>query len=144
MLDTSVIIDNERGHLDLRKRLTQLGEEQVFLSAVTASELLHGVHRAKSEEQRRARSEFVEWLLSEIPIAEFGLAEARIHARIWAELAEQGNKPGAHDLLIAATALAQDCRVVTSDAGDFKRVAGLCVEDWTPAAKSTDATPPVE
>ena len=47
LIDTSVLIDYERGRVDLEARIRGREEETFFLSVVTASELLHGVHRAK-------------------------------------------------------------------------------------------------
>ena len=50
---------------------------------------------------------------------------ARVHARIWADLAAAGERIGAHDLLIAATALAHDLPLATGPAAEFRRVKGL-------------------
>lgn len=47
VIDTSVLIAAERGVFDLHGFLTSLDDTPVALSAVTASELLHGVHGAK-------------------------------------------------------------------------------------------------
>ena len=123
MLDSSVLVDAERGRLDLESWLESVGDEAVLVSAVTASELLHGVHRARTPAQRSRREPFVEWILREIPAADFGLAEARVHARLWASLAERGAAIGAHDMIIAATALSLGFRLAT----------GLVVERWQDA-----------
>lgn len=63
LIDTSVLIAGERGQIDLEAILTAHAEEDFALSAVTASEMLHGVHRAKPPAQRRRREVFVEGLL---------------------------------------------------------------------------------
>ena len=62
-----------------------------------------------------------------MPILPFGLAEARIHARIWAGLTASGTLIGAHDLLIAATALAHGFDLLTDNVREFSRVPGLVV-----------------
>jgi predicted nucleic acid-binding protein len=64
-----------------------------------------------------------------LPITE---AVARLHAEAWAELTRRGRLVPAHDLWIAATALAHGFAVATQDADDFKRVPGLRV--LTPSA----------
>lgn len=130
ILDSSVLIDAERGRTDLRRHLDAHAEEAVAIAAITASELLLGVHRPRTIRQRTARGRFVEWILVEIPVAEFGLEEARTHSRIWADLLVEGGTIGAHNLLIAATAITLGFRVATSNAGEFSRVPGLTVEDW--------------
>lgn len=46
LMDASILIEYERGRLDLERHLAQPQQRDLFLSVVTASELLHGVHRA--------------------------------------------------------------------------------------------------
>jgi len=103
-----------------------IGDEDRAISVITVSELLHGVHRARGGARTRRRA-FVEHLLAgleAIPITE---SVARVHAEVWARLADRGAVIGAHDLWIAATALAHGFGVVTGNAPDFERVPGLRV-----------------
>jgi tRNA(fMet)-specific endonuclease VapC len=91
---------------------------------ITVSELLHGVLRATGATRVRRRA-FVEHVLAElepIPITE---QVARVHADLWAELARRGENVGAHDLWIAATAVAHGFGVATLDKRAFARVKGL-------------------
>ncbi len=124
LIDTSVLIEVERGRVSLRPLLEQDADEDVALSAVTASELLHGVHRLKGAQAARAEA-FVEGLLMLLPVLPFDLAEARTHARLSADLRARGMAVGAHDLLIAATAIANDMRVATLDLRSFPKIKGL-------------------
>jgi tRNA(fMet)-specific endonuclease VapC len=48
LIDSSVLIAAERGDLDLEKAIERLRGEEVAISAISASELLHGVHRART------------------------------------------------------------------------------------------------
>lgn len=103
-----------------------LGDEERTISVITVSELLHGVHRAVGPHRAR-RSAFVEHLLAgmrAIPITE---PVSRVHAEIWAQLAARGEVIGAHDLWIAATAVAHGLRLATRNAAGFERVPGLRV-----------------
>lgn len=125
LLDTSVLIAAERGTLDMPGYLAALGDATVALAAISASELLHGVERARDAAIRQRRGAFVEGVLANVPVIPFGLAEARAHARIWAELAEAGMMIGAHDLQIAATALEAGSEVATLNDNEFGRVPGL-------------------
>ena len=68
LIDSSILIAAERGELDLGEKLKGLGNEDLALSAITASELLHGVHRADSEARRATRGAYVEALLSSFPV----------------------------------------------------------------------------
>ncbi len=130
LIDTSILIAAERGQLDVKALLTEHAYENFGLSAITATELLHGVHRAKTAALHSRREAFVEGLLAQLPILPFDLIAARIHARVWAQLATQGITIGAHDLLIAATALAIDWQVVTRDERSFPKIPGLSVIKW--------------
>ncbi|ETX06340.1 type II toxin-antitoxin system VapC family toxin [Candidatus Entotheonella palauensis] len=130
LIDASILINYERGRLDLEPHLAQRPQEEFFLSVITASELLHGVHRAVQPEIRAKRSAFVEALLERFPLLPIDLATARAHAQIWAELAASGNMIGPNDLWLAATGLAHGLTVVTANVREFVRVPGLAVELW--------------
>lgn len=125
ILDTAVLIAAERGTFDMPAYLDALSDEPVALAAISASELLHGVERARDPAVRRRRSDFVEGVLANVPVIPFGLAEARAHARIWAELAAAGTPIGAHDLQVAATAVVAGSAVATFNPDEFRRVSGL-------------------
>src|SRR5688572_28326822 len=78
--------------------------DKVYISVITASELLMGVHRADTEDRRQRRSVFVEAIISGVGLLDVTLAVARVHAEVYADLAKKGQMIGAHDLIIAATA----------------------------------------
>jgi len=131
MVDTNVFIHFEKG-----ARVVNLSPwesaERVYVSVVTVSELLMGVHRANTEERRQRRSAFVEGLLARVSVLDFTIATARVHAEIYAELAKHGQLIGAHDLLIAATALYHKCSILTDNLAEFARVPGLRVLPFVP------------
>ena len=130
LIDSSVLIAAERGQLDLAPILRDYAETDFALSAITASELLHGVHRAKGQTRRARREAYVEAILSRFPILAFDFLSARTHARLWAGLASKGIRVGAHDLLIGATALARGLDVVTRDERSFPKIPGLSLIRW--------------
>ena len=128
ILDTSVIIAAERGGSQLQDVLAGHAREPVGIAAITASELLHGCHRATHAGVRARRAAFVEALLELVPVLPFGMPEARRHAELWADLARRGVVVGAHDMLIGATALARGDTVVTTNVKEFRRIPGLRVQ----------------
>lgn len=125
ILDTSILIAAERQTTRFESFLENLGDEPVAMAAITASELLHGCHRATNAGTRARRAAFVDALLDAIPVLPFGLPEARRHAALWSDLVQQGAIIGPHDLLIAATALAYGQPVATLNQREFARVPGL-------------------
>lgn len=124
LIDTSVLVDAERRGEPLER---SVGEQERAISAITASELLHGVHRADEERVRVRRQAFVEYLLASIEALPVTVAVARTHARIWAALERKGRMIGTHDLWIAATAVTHGMGVATANADEFERVPGLAV-----------------
>lgn len=128
LFDTSILIEIERGSLDLDRALGD-ANEPVAIAAVTACELLRGVARLPAG-VRRARSErWLETLLGVIPVVDYDLEIARVHAALWAELAALGRSVGAHDQMIAATAISLGFELATRDAA-FRAVPELVLRRW--------------
>ena len=69
-------------------------------------------------------------MIAFFPVVAFDLDMARVHARLGAELAEKGTQIGAHDLMIAATAVWLDYRIATRDLRSFPKIRGLDVVRW--------------
>ncbi|MGO9267654.1 MAG: PIN domain-containing protein [Candidatus Binataceae bacterium] len=128
LIDSSVLIAAERGQLNFNDLSARYAEDDVAISAVTASELLHGLHRAKTAAQRHRHQAFVEGLLAQLPVIAFDLTVARVHASLWADLAKRGVAVGERDLMIAATAIAKDYAVATRDERSFPKITGLKVQ----------------
>ena len=124
LIDTSVLVNAERRGLSLERAL---GEKGRAISVITASELLHGVHRARGDSVRTRRQAFVEHLISSIEPLPVTTTVARTHAEIWAGLERRGEAIGAHDMWIAATAISHGMEVATANASEFERVPGLAV-----------------
>jgi tRNA(fMet)-specific endonuclease VapC len=122
LIDTSVLVDDERRGTPLE--VVAAGAERA-VSVVTASELLHGAHRAGDAAVRMRRHAFVEAVLARLQPIPITLHVARAHAELWARLEADGRLIGSHDLWIAATALAHGMAVATVNARHFERVPGL-------------------
>ena len=125
LIDTDLLVDLERGAGSAEVDQA-IGDQDRTISVITVSELLHGVHRATGAHRAR-RSAFVEHLLAGLRAIPITDPVARVHADIWAQLAHDGNVIGAHDLWIAATAIAHGLSVATRNGTDFQRVPGLRV-----------------
>lgn len=75
--------------------------------------------------KRIKRSAFVEQVIKSIAVLPFREQEARIHAELLSILLNKGNSIGTDDLIIAATAIANNHGVLTKNIVDFERVPGL-------------------
>ncbi len=130
LIDSNVLIALERKGLELSSRIAGREQEEVFLSVISASELLHGVHRAATPKLRANRLAFVEAVLASFPLLEIDLATARSHALLWSQLTQRGEMIGVHDSWLAATCLAHGLKLATANVREFMRVPGLKVEEW--------------
>ena len=124
IVDTSSLIEAERGEGDLLESLNDV--DDVAISAITVAELRVGIGLTKG--RRRANRElFVASVLDAISIESYDLEVAEAHAQLMVHVRRAGTPRGAHDLIIAATALARDREVVTLDRRGFADLPGVVV-----------------
>ena len=121
VIDTSVVIELEQ--IDPATLPSELA-----ISAVTMAELAAGPHataHAAERARRQDRLQRTEAAFDPIPV---DAAVARAYGRVYAALTVAGRKARgrrAFDLLIAATALAAELPLYTSNPGDFEELDGL-------------------
>jgi tRNA(fMet)-specific endonuclease VapC len=112
ILDTGVLIASERSRRTLAAAIAE--DDDLVIAAVTVAELRTGVELA-TERHRAARSEYVRGVLETLPVEPYDLTTAEAHARLLAYVHRSGTRRGAHDLIIAATAVATGRTVLTTD-----------------------------
>ena len=127
VIDTNVfiVVDNGRVVLNSLDSFSDYGD--AYIAAITVSELLTGVHLAKSANIRIQRSAFVEGIIAKIPVLEFNEEVARCYGDLYAHFLRPRAKASTnvHDLQIAATCIAHGYAVLTSNVADYKKVPGL-------------------
>jgi tRNA(fMet)-specific endonuclease VapC len=101
-------------------------DDDVSMAAVTLAELLVGVELADSR-RRAQRERYVADLVATIAVDDYDSGVARAHARLLAHARRVGRPRGAHDLIVAATALERARMVVTADVGGFAGLPDLAV-----------------
>ena len=112
ILDTAVLIRAER---DNRPPIGELeDDDDVAIAAITVAELHTGVELAATR-HRASREGFVQSVLALIPVEAYTDQTARGHAALLAYCHRTGTPRGAHDLIIAATALATGRTILTTD-----------------------------
>jgi hypothetical protein len=123
LLDTNVLI--LRHWVDP----TELPDEMA-ISAVTLAELSAGPHQVRSNseqdmydehEERARRTEALQRAESEFDPVPFDAEAARIYGRVTAAIVAAGRKPRRRiaDLMIAATAIAEDLPLYTTNPADY-------------------------
>ncbi len=127
LLDTNIWIAVAKGDPDMVAKLRALNPAQVATCSVVKAELLFGARKS----QRVAENlDGFHRLLEPFVSLPFDDAAAGHYGLVRASLEQAGTPIGASDLLIAAIALAHDCRMVTRNRREFERVVGLRVEGW--------------
>ena len=128
ILDTSILVDVERGLLSPAEVHEATQGEPVFLTPVTIGEMRHGLMYAKTEAQRKRR----EAALAEtkaVPCIPIDRETGDMFGEIAARLDKKGrpSKHRAHDLWIASVALQHGHSVLTRNRRDFEDIPGLTV-----------------
>jgi tRNA(fMet)-specific endonuclease VapC len=124
ILDTTVLVAAERDRSSLVDAIGD--EDDVAVAAITAAELLVGVELASARRRTRRRA-FVQAVLAQIRVEPYDLDTAHVHAGLLAHTRRRGRPRGAHDLLIAATAVTTGRTLITADAAGFADLPGLSV-----------------
>jgi predicted nucleic acid-binding protein len=127
VIDTNVFIDAENGRLDLTSLDTFSDNGDAYIAAITVSELLTGVHLARTADIRIRRSAFAEGIIAKLPVLEFNEEVARCYGELYAHFLRPRAKAttNVHDLQIAATCIAHGFAVLTSNVADYNKVPGL-------------------
>ena len=113
----------------IARRIAEVGTDSVATSPVVAGELRFGAQRSG----HAAVIERVDELLARLLVVPLDDAVARSYAGVRRALERAGTPIGPNDLWIAAQAIADQRVVVTGNVREFRRVAGLDVEDWREA-----------
>ena len=128
MLDTNIciyILKNNDERLINKFRLYSFGD--IGISSIVYSELIYGVEKSL---KRDANMKNLLKFLSSIKIYDYDVGASNEYGIIRNKLEREGDVIGSMDLLIAAHAKSLAVILVTNNENEFKRVAGLKVENW--------------
>ncbi len=127
LLDANAVIELLR-QLDgpLLRRVRAHDPNHIGLSAIALHELYYGAFKSSRQEKNVS---LVDGLLFEV--VEFDGEDGRHAGEIRAALAKRGAPIGPYDVLIAGQARARELTLVTANVGEFQRVEGLNVTDWS-------------
>lgn len=129
LLDTNAVIALIGRRSDvLVNRILQSVDGTIGLPSIVTHELYFGAHKSGKVQHNL---ETLRLLFEDFPILEFGQHDAFTAGEIRAALAVKGTPIGLYDVLIAGQAKARGLVLVTNNVGEFNRVDGLRVEDWS-------------
>ena len=128
------ILDTDILSLLMRKNAAVLARAGAYLSEhrrftisiITRYEILRGLKAKGALKQAERFADFCA-RNQVLPIEDNVIAQA---ADIYADLYKRGELIADADILIAASAMANGCGIVTNNEAHFRRIAGLQVENW--------------
>jgi tRNA(fMet)-specific endonuclease VapC len=129
LLDTNIciyIIKKKPAEVFEKFKILTIGD--VGISSITLAELQYGIEKSSNPEKNR---EALEKFLTPIEIIDYGYKATVEYGKIRAELEKKGISIGPLDMLIASHAKSLDVILVTNNVREFKRIAGLRIENWT-------------
>ena len=128
LLDTDTCIYALKQNETVIGRLLATAREDVAVSVITEAELRTGA--AKSSSPIKTLHS-VENFLRPLTLIDFTSDDAIAYAGVRAKLERAGTPIGPLDTLIAAQAVARKLTVVSNNEREFRRVAGLAIENWS-------------
>ena len=126
-MDTDTCIYALKQNREVLERLLATEREDVAVSVISEAELRTGAAKSSSPVKTLR---FVENFLRPLALIEFTSDDAMAYAKVRARLERAGTPIGPLDTLIASQALARKLTIVTNNEREFRRVAGLAVENW--------------
>jgi len=132
LLDTNICIyiikkTPEKVLKKLESIINNEKENEIYLSAITVSELYYGVEKST---QIKKNLEALKGFLTPFKILDFNLTSAEIFGKIRSDLEKKGAIIGPYDLQIASIAMANNLTLVTNNTKEFKRIHALSVDNW--------------
>lgn len=133
ILDSSIVIAAER----LRETAAQFfrhverttGEQQVAISSIGLTEIIHGAYRTSVSEMQAKRLAFIQDLLAGLEVAPYTRSTAFLAGRLDGEQRSNGITIPSMDLLIGATALEIGYSIATINVRHFRLIPGLSIID---------------
>ena len=131
VLDSSAVIAAERKKQPITDFIEAIlaahGPVDLSLSPVTVAELVHGIYRARTPAASQRRREYIEELVSLVPVHPATNQTAWLVGQIEGEEAAKGNVLPFNDLMIAVAAIEQGYAVLTGNLRHFQKIPGLTV-----------------
>jgi tRNA(fMet)-specific endonuclease VapC len=129
LLDTNSVIALLSGRSPkIAPEVLRRAKGSLGLPTIVAHELYFGAYKSARVAQNL---EMVRLFIRDVPVLDYNERDAMCAGEVRALLAAQGTAIGPYDVLIAGQAKARGLTIVTNNVGEFGRVKGLRVEDWT-------------
>ena len=127
LLDTDIFSYMVNGVPQVLERYAAVADQDVYLSVISHGEILFGVAKQQPGVSKQKR---ISYLLDQMSIALIDEDVARYYGKVRNALESSGKPIGPNNTWIAAHAMSLGATLVTGNVREYKRVAGLKVENW--------------
>ncbi len=127
LLDTNICIYLLKGFYQLDEKIERAGINNCYLSEITVAELKFGAENSTNRVKNR---KVIEEFINKFPILPI-FNSLNIFAIEKARLRKRGTPIEDFDLLIAASSVTHNLKMITNNTNHFKRIEGIDLEDWT-------------
>lgn len=126
LLDTNICIHFFRGKFKLIDKFTEIKIENCAISEITLAELTFGAENSSNPDKNHKLIDSFSEHIKILPIYN----AIPIYAKEKVRLRKSGEMISDFDLLIGATAIANDLIMVTENIKEFKKITGIQLENW--------------
>jgi tRNA(fMet)-specific endonuclease VapC len=128
LLDTNICVFFFRNKFNIAKIILEKGCKNCFISEVTVAELRYGAENSANPSKHH---DLIDVFLQQIPVIPITSAIS-IYAKEKVRLRKAGNQiEDEFDLIIGATAVANNMILVTDNEKHLKRMSNIKIENWT-------------
>jgi tRNA(fMet)-specific endonuclease VapC len=126
LLDTNICIFFFKGKYSLNEKLKKIGLDNCCISEITLAELKYG---AECSDRITENIKMIDDFAKEVTIVPI-FNSLGIYAKEKAKLRKSGNLIDDFDILIGATAVANNMILVTENEKHFVRISKVKIENW--------------
>ena len=127
LLDTNICIYFLKGKYGLKEKFDNIGIDNIYVSEITVAELKYGAEKSNYPDKNRKVIQKLSSRFKLIPI----FNSLDVFAKEKARLKNEGKPIDDFDLLIGATAIANDMILVTNNEKHFDRLIKIEIDNWT-------------
>lgn len=127
ILDTDICIYWLKGKEELRKKVEQIGTDNLKITIITLAELKYGAYNSQKVQENLQK---IKNFLAKVKVLQLDNAAAKYFGKIKSELRKNGKLIEDFDILIGSIVLSHGGVLVTNNIEHFKRISGLNYENW--------------
>ena len=110
------------------ERLRRIPQDKQYISSITIGEIVYGAF--KSDQKEKYLIQLKDKLIPLVQLIPFDKNEAFAYGEIRSILEKNGTPLNDTDLMIAATAVANNLVLITGNESHFSRIKSMRVENW--------------